>query len=172
LWILAIGAIAAGYVGLPKLWFGESGNLWEQWLKPVMFIEPEAAHSSLSLEWGAMVLSIAVALFGIWIATKFYRNEKETPAKIAAKAGGFYTLILNKYYVDEIYSKTVIRPLMKLSEAFSWFDKWIVDGAVNTSAHVSEISGHLLKFTQTGYLRNYALFFFFALVLIIYFVVF
>ncbi|MFB3851108.1 MAG: hypothetical protein ACE14Q_04175, partial [Acidobacteriota bacterium] len=63
-------------------------------------------------------------------------------------------------------------PFVKLSEALSWFDKWIVDGAVNLQAHISEISGHLLRLAQTGYIRNYALYFFVAVVVIIYFFVF
>jgi NADH-quinone oxidoreductase subunit L len=151
LWILAVGSIIAGYAGLPKLWVGESGNFWEQWLKPVLFKEVEEGHASVSLEWGAMILSICVALFGIWLATKFYRNEKETPKLIAEKAGSFYTLILNKYYVDEIYGKVVIRPLMKFSEAFSWFDRWIVDGVVNGVRHFTVGMSHVsLAFDKTA----------------------
>jgi NADH-quinone oxidoreductase subunit L len=79
---------------------------------------------------------------------------------------------LNKYYVDEIYSLIVIKPFLKLSEIFFLFDKFIIDGAVNLSAHISEISGHLLRLFQTGYIRNYALYFFLALIVMIYFVVF
>ncbi|HPA28078.1 MAG TPA: hypothetical protein PLQ05_10605, partial [Acidobacteriota bacterium] len=62
--------------------------------------------------------------------------------------------------------------LVKIADGLSWFDKWIVDGAVNLHAHISEVSGHFLKFAQTGFIRNYALFLFAAVILVIYFVVF
>jgi len=172
LWILAVGAIVAGYVGLPKLWVGKSGNLWEHWLEPVMYKEAHEVHASPALEWGAMALSVCVALFGIWLATKLYRRYSETPKMLAGKAGGLYRLVLDKYRVDEIYSASVIRPLIRIADGMSWFDKWIVDGAVNMHAHVSELSGHLLKFIQTGYIRNYALFLFLALLVIVCVVVF
>ena len=149
LWILAIGSIVAGYVGLPKLWFGENVNLWEKFLKVTLYKEVEEGHFSHSLEWGAMILSIAVALIGIFIATKLYKEERETPRKIAEKIKAIYTILLNKYYVDEIYHLIVIKPFIKLSEAFSWFDKWIVDGVVNLNAHISEILGHILRILQT-----------------------
>ncbi|MFB3851893.1 MAG: NADH-quinone oxidoreductase subunit L, partial [Acidobacteriota bacterium] len=55
LWILAIGSIVAGYVGLPKLWFGEKGNLWEHFLKTTLYKEVEEGHFSHTLEWGAML---------------------------------------------------------------------------------------------------------------------
>ena len=172
LWILAIGAIVAGYVGLPKLWVGKSGNLWEHWLEPVMYKEAHEVHASHALEWGAMLLSIAVAVLGIWIATKLYKRYSETPKRLAEKAGWLYRLVLDKYRVDELYSATVIGPLVKIADGLSWFDKWIVDGAVNLHAHISEVSGHFLKFAQTGFIRNYALFLFAAVILVIYFVVF
>ncbi|HNT16330.1 MAG TPA: NADH-quinone oxidoreductase subunit L [Acidobacteriota bacterium] len=143
LWILAIGAIVAGYVGLPKLWVGESGNLWEHWLKPTLFKEVhETGHASAALEWGAMLLSIAVAVLGIWIATKLYKRYSETPRKLAEKAGGLYRLVLDKYRVDELYSATVIGPLVKIADGLSWFDKWIVDGVVNGIRHLTVGASH------------------------------
>ena len=172
LWILAICSTIAGFVGMPKVWVGSEGNLWENFLKTTIYKEVEEGNLSHSLEWGAMILSVCIALLGIYVAMKFYKNENKTPEKISTKIKSVYTLLLNKYYVDEIYSLIVIKPFLKLSEIFFLFDKYIIDGAVNLSAHISEISGHLLRLFQTGYIRNYALYFFLALIVMIYFVVF
>jgi NADH-quinone oxidoreductase subunit L len=112
LWILAIGSIAGGWIGLPKLWTG-SENFWERWLEPTLYLpggHGEAAtaahgavtegahaavalaagahgagvHHSAALEWGAMGLSVAVAVIGILLATRWYMRETETPSKLAA----------------------------------------------------------------------------------------
>jgi NADH-quinone oxidoreductase subunit L len=149
LWILAIGAIVGGYVGLPKLWVGEHGNLWERWLEPVLFEGPaaphgaeHAAHPSLALEWGAMGLSVVVAFFGIWLAWRWYRTETPVPSKLAASLSGLYRTVLNKYFVDEIYFGAFIRPLVKLCEGLWWWDKWIVDGIVNGARHFTVGASH------------------------------
>jgi len=143
LWILAICSIIAGFVGMPKVWVGSEGNLWENFLKTTIYKEVEEGKLSHSLEWGAMILSVCIALLGIYIANKFYKNENKTPERIAEKIKSGYTLLLNKYYVDEIYSLIVIKPFVKLSEIFFLFDKYIVDGAVNGIRHLTVGLSHL-----------------------------
>ncbi len=67
--------------------------------------------------------------------------------------------MLNKYYVDELYDATVVRPLHRAA-LFSWkaFDAVVIDGVlVNGTAFVTELTGDLLRFLQTGNVRNYAL---------------
>jgi NADH-quinone oxidoreductase subunit L len=143
LWILAICSIIAGFVGMPKVWVGSEGNLWENFLKTTIYKEVEEGNLSHSLEWGAMILSVCIALLGIYVAMKFYKNENKTPEKISTKIKSVYTLLLNKYYVDEIYSLIVIKPFLKLSEIFFLFDKFIIDGAVNGLRHLTVGLSHL-----------------------------
>ena len=143
LWILAICSIIAGFVGMPKVWVGSEGNLWENFLKTTIYKEVEEGNLSHSLEWGAMILSVCIALLGIYVAMKFYKNENKTPEKISTKIKSVYTLLLNKYYVDEIYSLIVIKPFLKLSEIFFLFDKYIIDGAVNGLRHLTVGLSHL-----------------------------
>lgn len=78
-----------------------------------------------------MGLSVLVALIGIALATLWYYRETETPSKLAAAFKVPYRLLLNKYFVDEIYSAMFIRPLLRLCEGLWWWDRWIVDGMVN-----------------------------------------
>ncbi len=176
LWILAAGAVAGGYVGLPKLWTG-SDNFWERWLEPVLYKAGEgaeavapAAHNT-GLEWGAMVLSVAVAFFGIALAWTWYKRETQTPSKLALSVPGLYRTILNKYFVDEIYFGAFIRPFVMASRILWGVDRWLVDGAVNTVAYANEVLGMLLRFFQTGYIRNYGLFILAAVLVLLYFFV-
>ena len=152
LWILAIGAVIGGYVGLPKLWVGEHGNLWERWLEPVLYAPgghhaaaegaAHAVHHSAGMEWGAMALSVFVAVFGIWLATSWYRRETGTPSKVALALKAPYRLLLGKYFVDELYFGAFIRPLVKLSEGLWWWDRWIVDGLVNGVRNLAVGASH------------------------------
>ncbi|MGC8763245.1 MAG: NADH-quinone oxidoreductase subunit L, partial [Acidobacteriota bacterium] len=45
--------------------------------------------------------------------------------------------LLNKYYVDEVYSGAFIRPLLRLAEGLWWWDRWIVDGLVNGARNLT-----------------------------------
>ena len=177
LWILAIGAILAGYVGLPKLWTG-SESLWERWLDPVLYhpaaahaaeAAAEGAHPSTALEWGAMGLSVLVALLGIGLATLWYRRETDTPGRLAKALALPYKLLLNKYFVDELYFGAFIRPFVMMSRIAWGIDRWLVDGTVNVVAYANEVLGMLLRFFQTGYIRNYALFILLGILVLLYF---
>ena len=129
-----------------------------------------AVHHSAGLEWGAMLLSVAVAVFGIALATRWYKRETATPSKLAAALKGPYALLLNKYFVDEIYFAAFIRPFVMMSRIASGIDRWLVDGTVNVVAYANEVLGMLLRFFQTGYIRNYALFVLLAVLVLLYFV--
>ncbi len=186
LWILAVGAIICGYVGLPKLWTG-SENVWERWLEPTLYLPgghgemAEGAHQaaasgaealvhhSAGLEWGAMGLSVLVAVLGIVWATLWYKRETETPSRLAQALSGPYKVLLNKYFVDEIYFGAFIRPFVTMSRIASGVDRWLVDGTVNVVAYSNEVLGMLLRFFQTGYIRNYGLFILLGVLVLLYF---
>jgi NADH-quinone oxidoreductase subunit L len=69
--------------------------------------------------------------------------------------------------VDELYEAVVLRPFYALSRWFAAFDRWVVDGLVNVSGILVDITGQLLKLFQTGYVRNYALLFLMGVVAIL-----
>ena len=82
-------------------------------------------------------LSVAVAVTGIVIATLWYRRETGTPSKLAKALSFPYRVVLNKYFVDEIYFGAFIRPFVKLCDGLAWWDKWIVDGLVNGASNLT-----------------------------------
>jgi len=164
----------AGWLGLPKIWLGGHENFWERWLHPVLYAPHGAGHGealahSAAAEWGAMGLSVVVALCGIGLATLWYRRETETPSRLALALQAPYRLLLNKYYVDEVYSGAFIRPFVALSRIASGVDKWLIDGTVNVVAYSNEVLGLILRFFQTGYIRNYALFLLVSVLVLLYF---
>ncbi len=160
--ILAAGSVAIGFVGVGKaLTFNVDLNWFEHFLHPVApGVEIEGHHLSLGVEWGLIALSVGVAAFGIWLATRFYHGPTalEVPSRVAQSWPRAYAAVANKYYVDELYDAAVVRPLEKLAR-FSWkgLDTVAIDGTINASAWFTEITGDLLRFVQTGNIRNYGL---------------
>ena len=94
---------------------------------------------SLGLEWGLVVLSVAVAAGGILLARRWYKSDPEfsIPKALAERFPFAYKLLLNKYWVDEIYDATVIRGTVGLARFLWEFDARVVDGAVNGTRHTT-----------------------------------
>jgi NADH-quinone oxidoreductase subunit L len=141
LMILAFFAAVVGWVGFPP----EAGfyhKLVEPIFQPAAHgVVAEGAHGAAAaaaadhaLEYIMMGVSVAIGLAGIGLAYYLYLVRTDLPDKIQAKFQGLYTLILNKYYIDELYSFLFIQPCIKLCEWFFAFDAWVVDGIVNASA--------------------------------------
>ncbi len=166
--ILAVLSIIGGYVGIPHSLGG--GNNFESFLSVVFKGEEGAhiAHVSYSGEYLLMILSIAVVLVGILIAYRFYITHPDVPKKLAQKYRGVYTVILNKYYVDELYAKIIVNPLLSLALwCWRFFDAKIIDGAANGSAYLTGRVSAIIRKLQTGYVRNYALSFVLGVVIIL-----
>ncbi len=131
---LAVGAVFAGYIGLPAV-FGP--NLFGHWLEPVLGGGHEE-HASAALELGLMLVSIGVAALGIFIAYLMYYKKSLAPELFASLAGGFfYRLFDRKYYVDELYQKVFVLGALKLAAVGVWIDRNIIDGIVDGSARLT-----------------------------------
>jgi NADH-quinone oxidoreductase subunit L len=149
---LAVGAIVAGFVGIPSALGG--GNAIETFLEPSFTAErtavvaqeasavneagrrsevPTEGESSVSrgVELGLMGFSVLVAVIGISLAWKFYVTSPETSEHLAARWAGVHRVLSHKYYVDELYDATVISGTMGSGRTLWAFDRNVVDGAVN-----------------------------------------
>ena len=132
--VLAIGAVFAGYVGLPTV-FG--GSQFARWLEPVIAAHGEE-HASHALELGLMAVSIMVAAFGFFIAYLMYYRAAFSPERFAGLAGGFfYRLFDRKYYFDEIYQVIFVNGALLLARLGSLFDQYVIDGIVDGSASLT-----------------------------------
>ena len=132
--VLAVGALFAGFVGLPGVL---GGSQFAHWLEPVIHAHAEE-HGSQALEWGLMALSVSVAAFGVFAAYLMYRSEALSADTFANLAGGvFYRLFDRKWYLDEIYQACLVNGTLLLANILSAFDKYIVDGIVNGAASLT-----------------------------------
>ena len=167
LYLLALLAFIGGYFGLPKVMLG--GAWFQNFLKPVIAVagghghEMAAAvehHASVGTEWLFILISIVAAVLGLSVAYLWYIKNPQKPGQLAEKYKTAYRLLLNKYYIDEIYDYLIIKPLYVLSLIF-WkiFDVRIVDGLVNGVAGMFGGISERVRIVHTGYVRNYALVF-------------
>jgi len=156
--LLAFFSVVAGYVGLPVV-FGENLNFFGNFLGPVLRGGHEA-HISHDLEWILIGISIGVAFLGIIIAWIFYIKSPRIPERLRNRFPRIYKLLFNKYYMDEIYNAAFVHPTVRGSEIiYDNFDLKIIDGAINGSAKVTDFSGKILSYFQSGLIKDYALIF-------------
>jgi len=101
---------------------------------------------------------VIVAVLGLFLAWWFYIKNPDLPKRLAKSVHGLYQLLLNKYYVDEIYAALIVRPLLWISTNVLWHgvDEGLIDGIVNGSARVARASGSRLRELQSGNTRSYA----------------
>lgn len=157
--VLALLSILGGFIGFP------TASAINSFLAPVIggghhgvADGGDLHHVSNSLMFSMMGISTGIAIVGILLAYLMYIKQPDLPAKIVGKFKLIYTIIYNKYYVDEIYDATIVKPTVKTSFIL-WkiVDVKIIDGFVNAVARIVELKSEVLKLFQTGYVRNYAL---------------
>jgi NADH-quinone oxidoreductase subunit L len=162
--VLAAGSLLVGFLGVPEFVIA-GGNRFGAWLAPALaggdagaHEGGHAAHPSVALEWGLMFLSLAVAAAGILLGLLFYVRRPDLPAGLAQRFPVLYRTVANKYYVDEIYSALIVRPLQSVSRGFLWriVDVKVIDLAVNLVGILSRIVSYVVRFVQTGYVQFYA----------------
>jgi len=158
--ILAFFSVIAGYIGLPVV-LGKNINWFDRFLAPIMHKgHGHEAHLGMGTEWLLIVISVIVALTGIFIAYVFYLKKPSVPHALVKRFPFLYKLLYNKYYVDEAYDYVFVRPTLKGSEfVYDKFDLNIIDGAVNGAASGTGFFGKILSFFQTGFIKDYALVF-------------
>ena len=165
--VLAIGSVVAGYAGLPSVLGG--GDWFAHYLEPsfgATSIEEVAEHG---LEGALMIVSVAAALAGIGIAFYFFLKNRAAAAAVADRFSGVRALLLNKYYVDEIYDATIVQPIRIVSQEGLWkvVDVKLIDAAVNGVGQTVAGSSEQVRRLQTGSVRAYAASVFFGVVMIL-----
>ena len=188
--VLAVFAVIGGFVGIPS----EGGSIFQNFLEPSLRTAHEAVQGVEAgggdMESILMMISIIVAFSGVGIAAFMYSNrlrsylpEALSPESLSKRFEGLYTLLYNKYYVDEIYDALIVIPIKRLSQwllrfdlviidgivnGVAWiarfiawlshqFDIYVVDGLINSAATLVEVKSSIWRRSQTGYLQNYLL---------------
>jgi NADH-quinone oxidoreductase subunit L len=125
--LLAFLSVTSGWIGLAHA----SG--FNEWVR-FPGTEPEA------FSFGLAAVSVLVALAGIGIGYSLYGTYRERDPVL--HLGGFSTLLVNKYYLDDLYLKGIVRPIQyNVSGFVNWTNQNILDGAVNGAAWLTRRIG-------------------------------
>ncbi len=171
LWILGGLSLIGGLLGLPQVFGARPVNLIETWLHPVVPHLPNAhglTEIPVTTEINVAAISTLLAIAGWWLAKSRYQVPQLAGDKALDRAApALMRTLENKYYVDELYDETVVTPLESFS-SFLWrgIDA-IIDGLLALLGYVIAAIGDLLRFFQTGNVRNYALMFFVGVIVFI-----
>ena len=146
--ILALLSIGGGWIGIERF---------------AAFLAPStgariAESSSPNLELILSLVAVAVAFIGWFIADQLYLKKPAKPVQIAEALPGAYRVLVNKYYVDEIYGAAVVKPLLGFSQyVLGWaVDIALLGGLAWLFGGIAMLSGAILQRWQSGNLRSYA----------------
>jgi NADH-quinone oxidoreductase subunit L len=150
--------VIGGFVGVPAVLGGS--NHFEHFLEPVFsagLANVPSHHLSHAVEYALMAASVLIALAGIGLAYLMYIKKSISADALAEKYKGIYTLLYNKYYVDEFVMATIVNPIINFSRwLWTFFDDKIIDGLVNLSAKIMLLISLIFRRGQTGLVQNYA----------------
>ena len=165
--VLAVLSVIGGFVGIPHI------NIIENWIDPVF----TPAHNKLLagdhgggvMEFVLMLVSVIIAVGGIYLARWMYVQRKDISVSLVKKYPRLYNTLSNKYYVDEAFDATVVNPLVRGSEVYLWkgIDVVLIDGIVNGSAKLMASTAQVLRKIQTGIAQSYAVVFIFGILFVV-----
>ena len=188
--VLAVLSVVGGWIGWPASLGGP--NWLKDWLAPAFqnpaavaaVAAPEAHHDPF--EYVLMLLAIGLAGVGVYVAYHLYHRRPERAEQLQTQFRPAYNVLLNKYYVDELYSAVFVEgPVLgkQMGTAMStfdervvdggvngagwltrftstlsiWWDTWVVDGAVNLVGLTAKVASFPVRLIQTGLVQSYAL---------------
>jgi NADH-quinone oxidoreductase subunit L len=165
--LVVLGVLSAigGWLNLPAvLAIGPTGLL-DHWLEPVVgesalrVTHGTPPHLSHATEYTLIGVAVGIALIGIWIAWQRLKPQALVPKSQAQPVEGFQRVLENKYYVDELYDRTIVRPTYSTSRNLLWrgVDVGLIDGLmVSGSAWVARGVGWIGSALQSGQVGTYA----------------
>ncbi|HYM01263.1 MAG TPA: NADH-quinone oxidoreductase subunit L [Blastocatellia bacterium] len=203
--VLAVFSVIAGFVGVPRI------SAIDKWLSPVVVqvgqglpsstvsaeqtttgaAVPEPEQHFEGYEFLLMLLSLGIALAGIYAGRIFYLGKPQLVTEWTERLKPLYKLSLNKWYWDDLVDVKGVEVAKMANDALwgfdadvvdggvngaSWttrawawasgiFDKYVIDGAVKVTSWATYASSLVLRAFQTGFWQNYALFFAIGLLL-------
>jgi NADH-quinone oxidoreductase subunit L len=145
--VLGIFSIGSGWVGLL------SGGGFEHWLAAGNGSVPDAASAPVWLA----VVTVAVSLAGIGLAWLFYGKGKFSARQAAQTVPWLHRLVLNKYYVDELYQYLFVWTTKGIGWFLSGWDRFVIGGIVRFVGWVVQLTGRLGSRIQNGQAQTYVL---------------
>ena len=128
------------------------------------FLEPAVASvaglgfepAGAITEMGIIGIAIVAAAIGIGLAYLAYGRRDLSQGRMAEPVRGAPAEVMErKFFFDDLYETVLVRAGGRVADALVWFDRRVVDGAVNGAGAVSMSVGRASRRAQTGLVRGY-----------------
>ncbi len=152
--VLAFLALFAGLVQVPGV-----DETITHFLDPVFADSPLAAIApSVGASWVGLAIGAAISIAGIGVAYWLYILAPQMPALLIKRFPRLHTLLVNKWYFDELIDILVVRPALAIGRfANRTFERFVVDGLVTGTEETVRAAGGVVRAVQNGFVRSYAL---------------
>ncbi len=131
--VLAGLSIVGGFPGVPP----QSG-WFHHFLAPVTAVADAVHHASLKEELILMAVATVIALLGWGLAQYMYSLRPDRPGQWSQGVPRAYSMLLNKYYVDEAYDAAIVEPTKRVGSLWDWVDRNIIDGIVRSVGRMTQ----------------------------------
>ncbi len=131
--VLAGLSIVGGFPGVPP----QSG-WFHHFLAPVTAVADAVHHASLKEEFILMAIATVIALLGWGLAHYMYSLRPDRPGQWSQGVPRAYSMLLNKYYVDEAYDAAIVEPTKRVGSLWDWVDRNIIDGIVRSVGRMTQ----------------------------------
>jgi NADH-quinone oxidoreductase subunit L len=152
--LLGLLSLTGGWIGIPKALWG--GDQFAHFLEPVVNAPVVTGNDSQERIFSG--LSVLMALIGWFVADLLYRQKPGMADRLVERIGGLYRLLVNKYWIDQIYGGLIVAPLLFLSRYLLWgaVDRGVINGGGSLAAGSVRGLGALVQRVQSGNIRSYA----------------
>lgn len=154
--VLAVLSTVGGFIGVPYAFVNRDINVIEHTLEPAVAHLPEAVNTDHADEHAhvgeeRLLAGISIVIAGLGIGAGFWLFRKRPLLEMPR-------VLENKYYVDEIYDTTLIRPIETVSREGFWkvIDKGVIDGLLHSIGEAVTEAGRVARYLQAGFVRGYA----------------
>jgi NADH-quinone oxidoreductase subunit L len=177
--LLAVLAVSGGWIGIPKALGG--GDQFAHFLEPVINPAPSYEQTRIAMdEQGVQraaaastpqeprgtdsqerlfsLVSVIMAGIGWFFADLLYRRKPGLADQLVERVQGLYSLLVHKYWIDQIYTALIVTPLLFITRYLLWGvgDRGLVDGGGSLAAGGVRGVGALVQRVQSGNIRSYA----------------
>lgn len=148
--VLAFLSTVAGFIELPHT-MGHL-ELFSGFLNPVLPSVEVRADATTASEWLIQIITMVLALLGVFLAYYFYRIRPDLTTQFKASIAGLHNLWFKGWGFDALYDTLVVRPYVFLATTNK---RDVVDAFYSLIVSSSERIHHLFSKSQAGMLRWY-----------------
>lgn len=137
------------------------------------FVSSNGQPYDIHIDLAVAIASVIIALIAIGTATFFYKSACDIPTRLLHMYPHFYKAAFHRFYIDEFYLFVTKRILFNcVSRPIAWFDRHVIDGAMNGMAFVTQRLSCAIRGFQSGQIQQYAFVFLIGTLLLVLLVVF